>query len=224
LYIDWFRIFYRLSKLGSNVLADIVYTYENPVSEKDIEKIVRCLKNDGIIAYPTDVNWAFGALATSKKAIQKLHKLKPDHPKDQPLALVFHNISQISEYAQVDNFAYRHLKKIFPGPYTVILPRAKTLPKQLDDNRKVVGVKIPNKELVIKMLEKLELPIATSSVPVPDDSNSVYGYQIDEKYGHTLDMIVDLGGEISHLESTILDMSEGEINVIREGAGPLDVL
>ena len=205
-------------------MANVIYTYENPVSERDVQKIVDCLNNDGIVAYPTDVNWAFGAKATSKKGLERILALKPNHPKQQPLSLLFHSISHVSEYAQVDNLAYRTLKKIVPGPYTVILPRTKTLPKQLDDKRKVVGVRVPDREVLLKVLEKLEVPIATTSLPQADGISPMYGYQVEESFGHALDLIVDLGGEMEAKETTILDMSDGEINVIREGVGPIDGL
>lgn len=203
-------------------MATTIYTYENPVSEKDISRIVEILNNDGVICYPSDVNWAFGAKATSKKAIDKLVKLKPNHPKDKPFALVFSSISQVSEYASVDNFAYRHLKKLLPGPYTIILPRAKNLPKQLDDKRRVVGVRVPNRELVLKIIEALEVPLVTSSVPEnADNSYCTQGFEIEEKFGHALDGIIELGIVVDHQETTVLDLSEGELCVIREGVGPI---
>ena len=206
-------------------MVDVVYTYENPVSERDIDKIVACLNNDGVIAYPTDVNWAFGVKATSKKGLDSVLSLKPSHPIEKPLSLIFHSISQVSEYAEVDNFAYRVLKKILPGPYTVILPRTKSLPKQLDDKRKVLGVRIPKREILKHVVEKLGVPLATTSVYLEKKyEGPVFGYQIDEIFGHALDMVVDLGSEMEARETTILDMSEGGINVIRQGVGPIEGL
>jgi len=203
-------------------LAKIIYTYEDPVSEKDLRQVVNCLQNDGIIAYPTDVNWAFGALATSKKGLVRLLQMKPNHPKERPLALVFHSISHISQYAQVDNRVYRTLKKILPGPYTIILPRAKSLPKQLDDKRKLIGIRLPKRELVIELVQRLGVPLATTSLPQTEDSSQIFGYEVDDKYGHALDLVVDLGIGLNQLETTILNLSDDSTEVIRQGIGEID--
>lgn len=192
------------------------------MSEKDLRQVVNCLQNDGIIAYPTDVNWAFGALATSKKGLVRLLQMKPNHPKERPLALVFHSISQISQYAQVDNRVYRTLKKILPGPYTIILPRAKSLPKQLDDKRKLIGIRLPKRELVIELVQRLGVPLATTSLPQTEDSSQIFGYEVDDKYGHALDLVVDLGIGLNQLETTILNLSDDSTEVIRQGIGEID--
>lgn len=206
-------------------MAFHLYTFENPVSEKDISKIVHCLNEDGVIAISSDVNWALAVKATSKKGLDKIMKLKPSHPTSRPLSLMFKDISHVSEYAQVDNFCYRLLKKITPGPYTAILPRAKNLPKHLDDKRRQVGVRIPDRELIVKVIEVLGEPLAVSTMdPMPSGEYAKFGYEIDSYLGHALDMIVDLGEEKIHEETTVFELEDGEINVIREGVGSLEAL
>ncbi len=130
-----------------------LYTYENPVSQRDIARVVASLQNDGIISYPTDLNWAFGCDASNVKAIDRIKRLKPG--KELPFSLICKDISMISQYANVDNFAYPILKKIFPGPYTVLLARNKTLPRQLHDKRRLVGMRIPKRPLVLALVDAL---------------------------------------------------------------------
>lgn len=205
-------------------LAVIIYTYEDPVSERDLAKLVKCLNEDGVIAYPTDVNWAFGAKATSKKGLSRIKLLKPAHPKEQPFSLIFHDIRQVSDYAQIDGSAYRVLKKTLPGPYTIILPRSRSLPKQLDDKRDVVGIRVPARPLLRELVERLQVPLATTSCPDIDGKSPIYGYQVDEVFGHGLDYIADLGLESQGGETTVFEMLNGELNVIRQGLGPIDPL
>lgn len=206
-------------------MAFHLYTYEDPVSEKDISRIVSCLDNDGVIAIPSDVNWTLAVKATSKKGLDKLMKLKPNHPSSRPLSLMFKDISHVSEYAQVDNYCYRVLKKVIPGPYTVILPRAKSLPKQLDDKRKEVGIRVPDRELIHAVIFALGQPLAVSTLdPMADGEYAKFGYEIDSYLGHALDMIVDLGEEKIHEETTVFELADGEINVIREGVGDITSL
>lgn len=206
-------------------MAEIVYTYENPVNARDIARLAKAMEDGKVIAYPTDVNWAFGAKVTSKKGIERLRALKPSHPKDRPFSLLFSSISQVSEYAEVDTAAYRILKKLFPGPYTVLLPSARGLPKQIFDKRSVVGVRIPERELLSALVEKLGVPIITTSAPEkPDGQPFRYGYEVDAAFGHALEYVAELGGEVNVAETTVVELVEGDVVLVRQGAGAVDDL
>lgn len=206
-------------------MSEHIYTYDDPPSERDLEKACKCLEDGGIIAYPTDVNWAIGCDASNQKAIAKIQRLKPMRPKDQPFSFLCSSISMVTTVTLVDNMAYRHLKKLLPGKYTFLLPRHKALAKQFNDKRKIVGVRVPESPLLLALIEKYGKPLATTSFP--EIGNPPYppnwGYEIEENFGHQLDMILDLGKESPNLETTVVDLNEGEPVIIRQGAGVTDV-
>lgn len=209
-------------------MSQHIYTYDDPPSERDLEQIVRLLADDGVIAYPTDDNWAFGCDAASSKALDRIHRLKPSHPKEQPFSLICSSMSMAAEVGNIDNQAYRLLRRAWPGPYTVLLPAGRSLPRQIKDKRRVVGVRIPSCKLVLAIVEKFGKPLATTSVPDiadPQDPKSGhlrpphFGYEVHDVFGHALDLVVDLGAELTGRESTVVDLSEGYAQVVRVGLG-----
>jgi len=206
-------------------VAKVVYTYINPSSPKDLAEACRVLNNDGVIAYPTDVNWAFGCDPSSKAAIEKIRRLKPHHPKEQPFSLLCSSISMIASIADIDGAAFSVLKRILPGSFTVLLRRNRNLPKQMHDKRKVIGVRIPDCPLLMDLINAYGKPIATTSIPYEMPSTSEderflhYGSDVEEIYGHGLDLILDLGHAVPVNETTILDLSEDEAQVVRQGIG-----
>lgn len=206
-------------------MATHVYTFDDPPSERDLRSACQILEKGGVIAYSTDLNWGVGCDVTSSKALDRMHFIKPHHPKDRPFSLLCSTISMASEYANIDQPAYRILRKIWPGPYTVLLERNRNLPKQIKDKRKVVGIRVPANNMLIQLVEMFGMPLATTSVPdLPNGAAPRFGYEVDEVFGHSIDMILDLGTELSGEESTILDMSEGGVVLVREGAGNIDFI
>ena len=212
--------------------ASHIYTYINPTVESHIERAVQILEKGGVIAYPTDVNWAFGCDAANAKALDRVRLLKPMHPKERPFSLICHDLSMVSEVANVDSQAYRLLRKTLPGPYTVLLQRNRTLPRQIKDKRKVVGVRIPKSPLVLAIVEKFGRPIATTSVPeLPEKRYGAgvmarFGFEVLEVFGHAIDLVIDLGDPVPGLESTIVDLTDGPPRLVRLGFGdakPFDI-
>lgn len=209
-------------------MAQHLYTFVNPCVEKHLDLACEVLRNDGVIAYPTDVNWAFGCSASSRKALDKIRQLKPDHPDDQPFSLFCSSLSMVARIANVENHAYRVLRKILPGPYTILLKSNRTLPKQIGDKRATVGVRVPKAPLLLELMKVFETPLATTSLPQQKNASSSnefrFGYEIEEHFGHALDLILDLGQEIVPRETTILDMCSTDIEVVRKGEGNIDGL
>jgi len=209
-------------------VAKLLYTYINPSSPKDLAEACRVLENGGVIAYPTDVNWAFGCDPSSKTAVEKIRLLKPHHPKEQPFSLLCDSISMMASIADIDGTSFSILKRILPGPFTVFLKSSRNLPKQMNDRRKLVGVRIPDCPLLVDLIRLFEKPIATTSIPytIPhehsrhdEDELLHYGYEVEQLYGHGVDLILDLGHAVPAKETTILDMSEGEVRLVRQGLG-----
>ena len=211
-------------------MSNHLYTYSNPTRERDLDLIVSTLGNDGVIALPMDVSWAFCCDAASPKALSRIELLKPFHPKNRPYSLVCDSISMAAHVANVDNGVYRWLKKMMPGPYTVLLERHASLPKQIKDKRREVGIRIPDSELVLKLIAKFGRPIVATTVPANPASDQEYpslpgfGWEVEQAWGHAIDMVIDLGCELPRTETTIVDLTEGQPVLIRLGAGDPKVL
>ena len=206
-------------------MAELLFTYEGPTSERHIKQICRICEDDGVIIYATDVNWALGCHYNSKKALARIELLKPHHPKSQPYSLICSSLPMIAEFAYIETSSFKLLRKIFPGPYTVLLTINRNASRSFRNHRKSVGVRIPVRPLLTDIVERLGFPLATTSLPPRADGQPFhFGFEVFEAFGHGVDLMVDLGDEMPGLETTIVDMSNGGIEVIREGAGPISQL
>lgn len=193
---------------------------ENPQA-KEIKRIVDILNNGGVIIYPTDTLYAFGCNIFDQKAVNKICQIKQTDPKKMPLSFVCSNISHISEFAKFSNETFKVLKENLPGAFTFLLQGNSTLPRLFKD-KKIVGVRIPDNEIVRNIVEELTHPILSSSIFVDADETefSTNPELIYEKYGHLVDCVVD-GGEGSLDVSTIVDCTENNYEVTRQGKGKL---
>jgi len=206
-------------------MAEHLYTFINPSNPKHLAKIDHALQNHGIVALPMGTSWAFCCNYKSKKGIEKLRTLNPNHPDDRPFSLICNEISMISQVGSVGNQNYRTLHRIFPGAFTVILNSTRQLCKRLGEKRQTVGVRIPNEQLTLDIIAHHGEPLVATSVPVMDDGQPcTMGYQVFEQYEHMLDIVVDLGEDLPGTDTTVLDLTGDEIVVIREGSGDLDLL
>ncbi len=205
-------------------MSEHLYTYVDPPNEKDLARIVDVLRHDGVIAMSAGTNWVFAADCDSKRAQTRMQRLKPDRPDDQPFALLCTDISMTTSIARVDGVAYKLLKRIWPGPFTVLLKTGPELPRRLASKRKVVGVRVPEDPLAHAIVDRLGGPLQISTVPRTEDGTfRTMGYEVEETFGHAIDMVVDLGEPLEGRETTVLDLTEGTVVVIREGAGQLDL-
>ncbi len=203
-------------------MAQHLYTYINPLSEKHLRLALEVFSRDGIIAYPTDVNWAVGCDASNVKAIKRIQQLKSHHPKEQPFSLLCDSLSMVAQIALVEQPTYRFLRKILPGPYTILLPSNRSLPKLINDKRKSVGIRIPQCPLLLGLIAVLQKPILTSSLSSVEEPLR-WGYEVDAHFGHQLDLILDLGEEVIPGETSIVDFSSGEPHVVRVGIGDVSM-
>jgi tRNA threonylcarbamoyl adenosine modification protein (Sua5/YciO/YrdC/YwlC family) len=202
-------------------MSDHIYTYSDPPSERDIEKAIAILEQGGVIACPIDDNWAFCCDASSHKALDRIRLLKPHHPKEQPFSLLVSSIAMASDMGVIDHQAYRTLKKAWPGPYTVLFRRARSLARQIKDKRLIVGLRVPKCPMMLRLIEVYGKPLATTSIPsLKELPELTMGYEVAEKYGHAIDLLLDLGEGLPCLESTIIDMSGDEgAELVRAGVG-----
>ena len=206
-------------------MSEHLYTYINPPNEKDLKRICHLLENDGLIALPMDTNWAFCWDPTSKKAIQKLGKIKPNNQEHNPFSIICGDLSMAATMVQIGNSEYRLLKRILPGPFTAILKSQPSLPKRLHDKRQTVGIRIPNEQITRDLIQYWDKPLAATSIPLDADNQIIQmGYQVFELFGHGIDMVVDIGEELPGGETTVVDLTTEEIEILRIGVGDIALL
>lgn len=194
---------------------------DNP-NYKEFRKIAEILREGGVIIYPTDTVYAMGCDITNNKAIQKIARLKGVAADKANFSIICNNLSNLSEYAKVDNSIFKMMKKNLPGAFTFILPASSNLPKLFKSKKKSVGIRVPDHYIPLGIVEELGNPIMTTSIHDPDE---VIEYTTDpelihEKYNRDVDLVID--GDFGHnVASTIIDCTDGEIEIIRDGIGEL---
>jgi tRNA threonylcarbamoyl adenosine modification protein (Sua5/YciO/YrdC/YwlC family) len=197
---------------------------ENPDPNR-IRKVVEVLEEGGIIIYPTDTVYAMGCDIKANKSIDKIAGLKGLNPLNPDMSLIFHDMSQLSEYTVIrDNSVFKLLKRNLPGPFTFIVQANNQIPKLFKNRKKTVGIRIPDNAIVLEMVKELGRPIITTSIHDPDE---VIEYTTDpeliyEKYRDFAEIIIN-GGYGKNEASTIVDCTSGEIKVIRQGLGILEL-
>ena len=201
----------------------LIKLYEKNNNPKDLEKIIQTLEDGGIIIYPTDTMYAIGCHALKERAIERICKLKGIDPRKQHLSIICYDLSNISEYARIDNATFKLMKRNLPGAFTFILPTGSKLPK-IFKNRKEVGIRMPDHPIIMEICQLLDAPILTTTLPLEEGEEIEYittPELIEEKFGRDADIIID--GGIGDIEpSTIVNCVDGEVEVIRQGKGWLD--
>lgn len=202
----------------------LIKLYEKNNNPKDLEKIIQTLEDGGIIIYPTDTMYAIGCHALKERAIERICKLKGIDPKKQHLSIICYDLSNISEYAKIDNATFKLMKRNLPGAFTFILPTGSKLPK-IFKNRKEVGIRMPDHPIIMEICQLLDAPILTTTLPLEEGEEIEYittPELIEEKFGRDADIIID--GGIGDIEpSTIVNCVDGEVEVVRQGKGWLDI-
>ncbi|MFT5969592.1 MAG: tRNA threonylcarbamoyl adenosine modification protein (Sua5/YciO/YrdC/YwlC family) [Flavobacteriales bacterium] len=198
---------------------------ENP-NEKTVQQVVDCLKNGGVIIYPTDTVYGLGCDITNKKALEKVAKIKGVKLEKANFSFICHDLSHLSEYVKaIDTPTYKLLRRTLPGPYTFILEATNVIAKMFKNNKKTVGIRIPDNTIPRAIVEALGNPLVSTSI---HDDDEVLEYSTDpelihEKYEGLVDMVID-GGYGDNVASTVIDCTLDEFVILREGKGALDVL
>lgn len=196
--------------------------YEKNNSRKDLDEVIQILEDGGIIIYPTDTMYAIGCHGLKERPIERICKLKDIDPRKNNLSIICYDLSNISEYAKVDNATFKLMKRNLPGPFTFILNAGSRLPK-IFKNRKEVGIRIPDNPIIREICQLLDAPILTTTLPIKDGEDIEYVTTpelIEEKFGNEVDLIID--GGIGGIEpSTIVNCTSGEAEIERQGKGIL---
>ena len=199
----------------------LIRLYEQNPSQRGINQIVETLREGGIIIYPTDTVYAMGCDALNVRAVEQICKFKGINPQKANLSIICYDLSSISEYAKVDNTVFKLMKKNLPGAFTFILNATSNLPK-IYKNRKEVGIRMPDNNIIRTIVNELGNPILSTSVRTKDD---ILDYAtdpelIEEEYGDSVDIVID-GGYGGLEPSTIVDCTGDDIEIIRQGKGEL---
>jgi Sua5/YciO/YrdC/YwlC family protein len=199
----------------------LIKLYETNPNPKEVEKAVNILKEGGIVIYPTDTVYAIGCDALNVRAIERICKIKNINPQKTKLSIICEDLSNISEYAKVSNNVFKLMKRNLPGPFTFILNATSNLPK-IYRNRKEVGIRIPDNNIIITLVRELGNPILTTSIRSKDDlmEYCTDPELIEEEYGYLVDIVID-GGYGGLEPSTIVDCTGEEIEIVRQGKGEL---
>ena len=186
---------------------------------RKVAQAVEVLRRGGVIVYPTGTVYGLGCDIHQKKAIERIYQIR-QLKKDHPLSFMCPDLSKIARYAHVDDFAYRIMKRLVPGPYTFVLKATREVPKLLVRKQKTVGIRVPDDTIALALLSELGSPIVSASASyqgqVLNDPDELHA-----RFAH-VDAFVD-GGWGGIEPSTVIDLSGDEAVVLREGAGPLDV-
>lgn len=182
--------------------------YPTSINARFIEELVEALRDGGVIVIPTDTRYALACDALSNRAIERICKLKGIDPKKHPLSIVCADMSQASEYAMIDNRAFKILRETLPGPYTYILPTTPRLPKAFKGRREV-GVRVPDNEIARELARELGNPLMTSTVSWPgaDDDDTLMPAAIADALEREVDYVVDAGDSTASLTS-IIDLTD----------------
>lgn len=197
---------------------------ENP-NPKFIRKVVDILEEGGIIIYPTDTVYAMGCDIRATKTIEKIARFKGLNPLNPDMSLIFHDMSQLSEYTIIrDNNLFKLLKRVLPGPFTFIVQANNQIPKMFKNKKKTVGIRIPCNNIVLELVRELGRPIITTSI---HDQDEVIEYTTDpelihEKYRDFADLVID-GGCGNNEASTIVDCTGEQFVIIRQGLGKIEL-
>ena len=191
----------------------------NPVhpQPRHIARVADVLRADGVIAYPTDTVYGLGCDIRSKKALDRVRRIKKIDNK-RHLSFVFADLKTISQYAQVSDNDYKILRRYLPGPYTFVLKATRLVPRIVLTKRNEVGIRIPDNRICQALVAELGNPILSSSVRMPDEQLLDDPREIDNMYKGQVDLVVD-GGVFLPEPSSIISLLEDEPNVIRVGKG-----
>ena len=213
-----------LKKIGRK-MAEFVKIYPENPNPKEIKKVVDVLRKGGLVIYPTDTVYGLGCDITNTRALEKIARIKGIKLDKANFSFICADLSNLSDYVrQIDTATFKILKRALPGPYTFILPGNNNLPKEFK-KKKTVGIRVPDNSIAKALVVALGNPIVSTSIR---DEDELLEYTTDpelilEKWDNLVDIVID-GGYGDNVASTIIDLSDGEPQVIREGKGSLDIL
>lgn len=205
-------------------MAEFIKIYEENPNPKEIKRVVKILRDGGVIIYPSDTVYALGCDIKNNRAMERVAQLRGVKLEKANFSFVCEDLSNISDYVkQIDTPTFKLLKRNLPGPYTFILPGNNNLPTVFK-KKKEVGIRVPDNAITLAIVQELGNPIISTSIK---DEDEVIEYTTDpelilEKWGNLVDLVID-GGYGGNIASTVIDLTGSEPVVIREGKGSLEL-
>src|SRR5207248_2992451 len=187
---------------------------------RHIQRAKTVLQDGGIVSYPTDTYYALGCDAFQKKAMERLALLKRRDGK-KPFAFLCADLGDVAKYAIVSNESFRLMRRLLPGPYTIVLEATRLVPRTALTRQRQVGVRVPDAPVALALVRGLGRPLATTSAALPGEEPLIDAADIQERLGHGLELILD-GGVTLNEPSTVLDLTGPAPVVLREGKGRLE--
>ena len=202
--------------------AEFLKIYPQNPDPRRTEHIVRALRNGAVIIYPTDTVYGMGCDIHNARAVERVARIKGVKPAKNNFSFICYDLSHIADYAKVSNQAFKLMKRVLPGPFTFILEASGNVPKLLYTTKKTVGIRVPDHNIPRQIVRELGNPIITTSI---HDDDEVIEYSTDpeliyEKFQHQVDIVID-GGYGGNVASTIVDATDDNFSVIRQGLGEL---
>ncbi|MFD2933891.1 L-threonylcarbamoyladenylate synthase [Spirosoma flavum] len=202
--------------------AEFIKLYPKNPDPRRIEHIVKALREGAVIIYPTDTIYGMGCDIHNARAVERVARIKGIKPAKNDFSFICYDLSHIADYARVSNQAFKLMKSVLPGPFTFILQASGNVPKLLNTNKKTVGIRVPDNDIPRQIVHVLGNPIITTSIR---DEDEIIEYSTDpelifEKFQNQVDIIVD-GGYGGNVASTIVDATDDDFSVIRQGLGEL---
>ena len=200
-------------------MSQFFYVHPDNPQPRLINQAVAMLRNGAVIVYPTDSGYALGTLLGNKQGMEQICRIR-QLKKDHNFTLLCRDLSELSLYAKVDNSAYRLLKGHTPGPYTFILKGSKEVPRRLmNPKRKTIGLRVPDNAIALALLDALGEPMMSTSLILPgQDFTESDPEEIRDRLENSVDLIIH-GGYLSEHPTTVIDMSEDQFEVVRQGSG-----
>ncbi|HEY9102925.1 L-threonylcarbamoyladenylate synthase [Chitinimonas sp.] len=188
-----------------------------------IKQAVDIIRDGGVIAYPTESCYALGCHLGDKDALERIRRIRQVDDKHH-FTLVCRDLSELATYARVDNRQYRYLKSAMPGPYTVILQATREVPRRvMQAKRSTIGLRVPEHKVVRALLDELGEPLLSSTLLLPgEDFAPTDGWEISQQLEHQLDAVID-GGACGTCVTTVIDLTESDPVLVRQGAGDVAV-
>lgn len=207
----------KLQTVTMATIAPIIEVDAVHPQPRHVERAAEVLEAGGLIAYPTDTYYGIGCDLMSRKGIDRLYALK-DRDRKKPLSFLCADLSDVSQYALVSNFAYRTMKQLTPGPFTFVLEATKLVPQIMQTKQHQVGIRVPQAPLMLAIVARLGRPLVTTSACDADHNPLIDAKAIKDELGSRVDLILDGGVQPSE-PSTVVSLIGDQIDVLRQGKG-----
>jgi tRNA threonylcarbamoyl adenosine modification protein (Sua5/YciO/YrdC/YwlC family) len=204
-------------------MAEFIKLFEKNPDTRKLGRVVECLRDGGVVIYPTDTIYGMGCDIHQTRSVERICQIKGIKPNKADFSFICHNLSHIADYARVGNATFKLMKRALPGPFTFILEATNLVPKLLHTNKKNVGIRIPAHEIPRMLVEQLGNPIITTTLK---DDEEYIEYTTDpelifERYQNLVDIVIDCGYG-GHVPSTIVDATDDDFTILRQGLGQLE--